>query len=189
MGIGRRCLAEHAGSRAVAIHRYKNTSLCIVVQVKSSATDEGWDSDTVIGIVRAQSGRRLSIRQLQTWDRSGLLSANTRAGKGKRIYTFREVRRLCIIANLLNANVSPQRLKVAIQNIDRATTEVGKPWESLRIVTDGESVFVVDGVIALDAIRGQIVNLILLGDLQRKARKACQEVPRPAAAGGRLGRK
>jgi DNA-binding transcriptional MerR regulator len=143
----------------------------------------------VIRIVRAQSGRQLSVRQLQAWDRSGLLSANTRGAKGKRIYTFQEVRRLCIIANLLGAKVSPQRLKIAIRNIERAAAQVGKPWESLRIVTDGESVFVINGVVALDAMRGQIVNLILLGDLQRKAEIACQETPRKTVVGAQSRRR
>jgi DNA-binding transcriptional MerR regulator len=125
------------------------------------------------------------MRQLQAWDRNGLLSANARGLKGKRIYSFRDVRRLCIIATLLEAKLPAQRLKVALQNIERASTRVGKPWESLRIVTDGESVFVVDGCRALDAIRGQVVSLILLEDLERQTAHACRQVLVRAAAGRR----
>jgi len=134
---------------------------------------QGWDSRMAIRIVRAHSGRTITLRQLQKWDRSGLVPATSRGAKRQRLYMYRDIRRLCIVAELLNAGLSPQRLAKAVRGIERAAGKVNRPWESLRIVSDGESVLIVDGKIGLDAIRFQTVSLTLLGELEKRTQTEC----------------
>ena len=135
---------------------------------------QGWDSRMAIRIVKAHSRRTLTLRQLQKWDRSKLVAATGRGTNRQRLYTYRDVRRLCIVAELLNAGLSPQKLVKAMHGVERAAGKVGRPWESLRLVSDGESVLIVDGDIGLDAIRFQIVSLTLLGDLEKRTRAEWQ---------------
>lgn len=135
----------------------------------------GWDTKTTIAIVAAQSGRRLSVRQLQGWDRKKVVVPELRGPRRTRLYGFQGIRRLCIVAGLLKAGVPSNRLGDAIRNIDRASTTMERSWDTLKIVTDGQSVFVVDGDSGIDAITGQVVSFILLGHLERTAQAACNK--------------
>jgi DNA-binding transcriptional MerR regulator len=131
----------------------------------------GWDSATVCRLTKTRNGGRLSVRQLQYWDRTGLLAVRERQRKRKRLYDFEDVLRLRIIAHLVDSGVPVQKVRTAIRNIERASVQVDRKWQSLKIVTDGTSVFVVDGDRALDAIRNQLVSLVLIGDLEKEARR------------------
>lgn len=134
----------------------------------------GWETKTAIKIVKAQSGLTLTVRQLQAWHRKRVVVAEMQDRRRTRLYGFQGIRRLCIVARLLKANLSPHRLGEAIRNIDRAETILGKAWDQLRIVTDGRSIFVVNGDKGIEAISGQVVSFILLGDLHEKARSVCE---------------
>jgi DNA-binding transcriptional MerR regulator len=136
----------------------------------------GCDSGTVLRLARSRSGTALTLRQLQYWDRTGLLSARTRQARGKRFYSFEDVLRLRIIVHLLESRLPTQRVRAAIENISRAAERVGRPWQTLRVVTDGNSVFVLDGDLALDALRNQLVSVVLLGDLTAQTRKVFARV-------------
>jgi len=127
----------------------------------------------VIRIVKAHSGRRLTVRQLQAWDVKKVVVPELRGPRRTRLYGFDGVRRLCIVAGLLEAGLPANRLGNAIRNIDRAATMMGRAWDTLKIVTDGVSVFVVDGDRGMEATTGQLVSFILLGELERKAREVC----------------
>jgi DNA-binding transcriptional MerR regulator len=143
----------------------------------------GWDSEGVIRIVLAHSRRRLTTRQLQEWDRKGVVSPRLRGAKRVRIYGLEDIQRLCVIAKLLNARLPSQRLPAALRNIESAGSKLGRPLTTLKIVTDGHAVLVVDGNKALDARTGQFVSLILLGDLKARAQRVCRrEASRRRAA-------
>jgi hypothetical protein len=90
---------------------------------------------------------------------------------------------LCILGKLLKARLPGQRLRTALQNINRAKHTIGESWDKLRLVTDGNSVFVVDGDRAINALGGQLVSLILLGDLERKAKEVCARMKDGAGSG------
>lgn len=164
-----------------------------MVQVATTGIQAGgpWDTETVIRIVQAHTKYTLTQRQLQKWDRGRVVVAEQRGPNRQRLYAFQSVRQLCIIATLLKAKLPAQRIPVAIRNIDLAATKIRKRWDLLRLLTDGESVYVVDGDKGVEAISGQLVSLILLGDLEREAKAVCdreknKRTPR-AAESGRLG--
>ncbi|HEY4395644.1 MAG TPA: MerR family transcriptional regulator [Polyangia bacterium] len=136
-----------------------------------------WDTGAAITIVRTESGVSLTVRQLQYWDRQGVIVPEHRGPRRTRIYGFDGVRRLCLVARLLKAGFPSNRLGAAVRNIDGASAKIGKNWDELRIVTDGAAVFVVDGERAMEAETGQLVALILLSDLDEGARRACRRVP------------
>jgi DNA-binding transcriptional MerR regulator len=152
-----------------------------------SGDSEGWDSATVCRLTRTPAGPGLSVRQLQYWDRTGLLAARAREKKRKRLYGFEDVLRLRIIAHLVHSGLPVQKVRAAIRNIEKASSVVDRKWQSLRIVTDGTSVFVVDGDRALDAIRNQLVSLVLIGDLEKEAKQACRSSAAPTRGRGRVG--
>ena len=139
----------------------------------------GWDSAAACRLTRTAAGPGLSIRQLQYWDRTGLLAVRTREKRRKRLYGFEDILRLRIISHLVNSGLPVQKVRAAIRNIEKASALVERKWQALKIVTDGTSVFVVDGDRALDAIRNQIVSLVLIGDLERQAKRACLQEATP----------
>ncbi len=164
------------GTLSSSIICYKNTSSCILVSMARREFPSGCDSGTVLRLARSRSGTALTLRQLQYWDRTGLLSARTRQARGKRFYSFEDVLRLRVIVHLLESRLPTQRVRAAIENISRAAERVGRPWQTLRVVTDGNSVFVLDGDLALDALRNQLVSVVLLGDLTTQTRKVFARV-------------
>ncbi|HVZ33740.1 MAG TPA: MerR family transcriptional regulator [Polyangiaceae bacterium] len=128
--------------------------------------------------MRAQSGVTLSVRQLQAWDRKGIVVPEERdALRRRRIYGFRSVRRLCIIAVLMQAKFPSNRLGAALRNIESASAKVRAEWDELRVVTNGRSVYVVNGGRGIEVMTGQVVSTVLLGALDEGARKACRDVP------------
>jgi DNA-binding transcriptional MerR regulator len=147
-----------------------------------SDTPDHWDTKEAIRIVRRHSNHELTQRQLQSWHRSGVISADRFAAKNKRLYSFNSIRRLCIVATLLKAKFPAQRLRTVVHNIENAAKRMGKSWDMLRLVTDGESVFVIDGDKAINAIGGQLVSLVLLGDLEREAQAVCRASARRSVA-------
>jgi DNA-binding transcriptional MerR regulator len=112
------------------------------------------------------------VRQLEYWDRTGLLSAGRAQRSKKRVYRFEDVLRLRIVARLAAGGLPTQRIRVALQRVSAAAERTGKPWHALRFFTDGHSVFVLNGDNrALDALRDQFVSLVLLGPLSDDTRK------------------
>jgi DNA-binding transcriptional MerR regulator len=151
-----------------------------------SGGSESWDSATVCRLTRTATGPGLSVRQLQYWDRTGLLAVRAREKRRKRLYGFEDVLRLRIIAHLVHSGLPVQKVRAAILNIEKASSVVDRKWQSLKIVTDGTSVFVVDGNRALDAIRNQLVSLVLIGDLEKEAKRACLGGAAPTRTRGKV---
>jgi DNA-binding transcriptional MerR regulator len=142
--------------------------------MRREAADD-WDTKRAIKLVKAQSGITLTVRQLQAWDQRRAVVASRRGPNKKRFYDFLGVRQLCIVARLIDAGLPPNRIRSAIQGVEGAAARIGKRWDELRIATDGASVFVIDGDKGINAVDGQIVNLVLLGELDKKTKRICQE--------------
>jgi hypothetical protein len=83
---------------------------------------------------------------------------------------------------LLKGGLPQNRIREVIRGVERAAAEIDKTWDALWIVTDGQTVFVVDGDEGRDATTGQMASLILLGLLDREARKLCQSEGRKKRA-------
>jgi DNA-binding transcriptional MerR regulator len=148
---------------------------------RERAADD-YDTEQAIKLVKAQTGETLTVRQLQAWDQRKAVVASRRGQNKKRFYDFRGVRQLCIVARLLKAGLPPNRIREVIRGVERAAAEIDKTWDALRIVTDGQTVFVVDGDEGRDASTGQMASLILLGLLDKEARKLCQSKGRKKRA-------
>ena len=148
---------------------------------RREATDD-WDSERAITLVEAQSGIRLTVRQLQAWHHRKAVVASRRGPNNKRFYDFRGIRQLCIVARLISFGLPSNRIRNAIQGVESAAVRIGRPWDELRIVTDGETVFVVDGDRAIEATTGQTASLILLGPLDRETKKICESARRKSDA-------
>ena len=118
-------------------------------------------TDPVVGYTGAQAARLAgcTVSQLRYWSRSGLVPATSEGGG----YTFRDLVALRVVRSLLDAGLSSTRVRAAV----RWVRESGDDLASLRIVTDGRSVWAChdDGQI-LDALRsGQLALFVAVDRL------------------------
>lgn len=105
----------------------------------------------------------ISYRQLDHWARTGLVEPSIRKAKGsgtQRLYSFDDVVRLKVVKRMLDAGVSLQRIRVAVDEL-RAR---GRTLADTLLVSDGSSVlFLDDDQQVLDLLRrGQAVMTLAL---------------------------
>ena len=83
----------------------------------------------------------ISYRQLDYWARTGLVepTVRTAAGSGSsRLYGFRDILVLKIVKRLLDAGVSLQNIRTAVEHLrSRGVTEL----ESITLMSDGASIY------------------------------------------------
>jgi DNA-binding transcriptional MerR regulator len=107
----------------------------------------------------------ITYRQLDYWARTGLVVPSIRNAEGsgsQRLYSFTDIVHLKIIKSLLDAGVSLQQTRRAIDYLRR---ELREPLEGVTIISDGRSIYACksrDEVIDLLA-RGQGVFGIAVG--------------------------
>lgn len=114
-----------------------------------------------MGYTAAQSARLsgCTVSQLRYWARTGLVVATDDGGG----YAFRDLVALRVVRSLLDAGLSSSRVRAAVQWVH----ESGEDLASLRLVTDGRSVWAChdDGQI-LDALRaGQLALFVAVDQL------------------------
>jgi DNA-binding transcriptional MerR regulator len=89
----------------------------------------------------ACSAAGITYRQLDYWARTGLVepSIRTAAGSGSaRLYGFRDILVLKIVKRLLDAGVSLQNIRVAVDHLrNRGVTEL----ERITLMSDGSSIY------------------------------------------------
>lgn len=105
-----------------------------------------------------------SPSQIRYWDRTGLVRPRrTRRGTktGPRRYSFRDLVVLRVVRSLLDAGLSLQRIRKAVEFLQASPDELA----GLRLVTDGTTVFAChdDGEV-LDALRGGQLALFVSVD-------------------------
>jgi DNA-binding transcriptional MerR regulator len=107
----------------------------------------------------------ITYRQLDYWARTKLVEPGIKAAEGsgsQRLYSFTDIVHLKIIKNLLDAGVSLQQTRRAV---DYLRNELKQPLEEVTILSDGTGVYACrsrDEVIDLLA-RGQGVFGIAVG--------------------------
>ena len=107
----------------------------------------------------------ITYRQLDYWARTKLVEPGIKAAEGsgsQRLYSFTDIVHLKIIKNLLDAGVSLQQTRKAV---DYLRYELNQPLEEVTILSDGASIYACksrDEVIDLLA-RGQGVFGIAVG--------------------------
>ena len=104
----------------------------------------------------ACSAAGISYRQLDYWARTGLVepSIRTAAGSGSaRLYGFRDILVLKIVKRLLDAGVSLQNIRTAVNHLrSRGVTEL----ERITLMSDGASIYEC-------ASPGEIIDLLAGG--------------------------
>jgi DNA-binding transcriptional MerR regulator len=108
--------------------------------VTSPVTQSGQDE---IGyrVATACAAAGISYRQLDYWARTGLLEPSVRTASGSgtaRLYGFRDILVLKIVKRLLDAGVSLQNIRTAVNHLrSRGVTEL----ESITLMSDGASIY------------------------------------------------
>jgi DNA-binding transcriptional MerR regulator len=89
----------------------------------------------------ACSAAGISYRQLDYWARTGLLEPSVRTASGSgsaRLYGFRDILVLKIIKRLLDAGVSLQNIRVAVEHLrSRGASDL----EKMTLMSDGASIY------------------------------------------------
>jgi DNA-binding transcriptional MerR regulator len=156
----------------------------------ASIVDDGFRGPQVCKIVG------ITYRQLDYWARTRLVVPSVRNAEGsgsQRLYSFTDIVHLKIIKNLLDAGVSLQQTRRAV---DFLRHELKQPLEEVTILSDGHSIYACrskDEVIDLLA-RGQGVFGIAVGKVYEELqgsvadlnlrREASQETNARSARGG-----
>jgi DNA-binding transcriptional MerR regulator len=110
----------------------------------------------------------ISYRQLDYWARTGLVRpsiADARGSGTQRSYSYRDLVRLKVIKNLLDAGVKLQTARTAI---DYLREDLGDAWATASLVLNGpNSVLVRTDDALVDAVRrGQgVLNIVPLGSV------------------------
>lgn len=89
----------------------------------------------------ACSASGISYRQLDYWARTGLVEPSIRTASGsgtQRLYGFRDILVLKIVKRLLDAGVSLQNIRTAVDHLrSRGVTEL----ERITLMSDGASIY------------------------------------------------
>ena len=89
----------------------------------------------------ACSAAGISYRQLDYWARTGLVEPSIRTASGsgtQRLYAFRDILVLKIVKRLLDAGVSLQNIRTAVDHLrSRGVTEL----ERITLMSDGASIY------------------------------------------------
>ncbi len=97
----------------------------------------------------------LSPKQLDYWDRLGLVSA--RNDQGNRFYDFRDLIALRTVKQLIETGVPASRLRRALAALREKLSQVEAPLTELRVLSDGKDVIVEREGSRLEPVSGQFV--------------------------------
>jgi len=87
----------------------------------------------------------ISYRQLDYWDKTGLLKPGIKQARGKgsrRVYSFEDLVELRVIANLLTLGISLPTVRKAARYVREHFANLIRPLARLTLVVDGKSVLV-----------------------------------------------
>lgn len=137
--------------------------------------DEGFPSTSTCRIVG------VTPRQIQYWDEIGLVkpSARPAAGRGsRRRYSFLDLVRLSVVRALIERGLKPRNIRKSLAALREAYPKVLDPLAQLKLVTDGERLFLVtaDRRRILDVLERQFVFSIALGPLVRTLRRRIERL-------------
>jgi DNA-binding transcriptional MerR regulator len=125
------------------------------------------------GFTAAQACQLTSCtpHQLRYWDKVGLITPSLQTTDGRpgrrRIYSFRDLIGLRVVKSLLDNGLSIQRVRRAWDYL-RRTGDMDDHLASVRLVTDGQSIFAIarDDEELLDALRhGQLAFFVKIDEI------------------------
>lgn len=160
-------------SDAPAVHPQRTQPMLFGDPLPDLDTETGYRGPAVCRAIG------ITYRQLDHWDRTGVVEPTIRAASGsgsQRLYSFRDVLVLKIVKRLLDTGVSLQQIRVAINQLSEYGVE---DLASVTLMSDGASVYLCtsnDEVI--DLINGgQGVFGIALGKVWREVEGSLSDLP------------
>jgi len=109
----------------------------------------------------------VSKRQVQYWDKAGLVAPSVQAARGRgsrRRYSFEDLLDLRVIARLRETGLSLQKVCKVVAHLHRHHRELRRPLAQHRLVTDGATVFrILDDTNAVEDLLqgGQVVVFVI----------------------------
>src|SRR5712691_7247531 len=136
----------------------------------------------------ADTARRLTgvtYRQLDYWDKTGLVRPSIRGAEGKgsrRIYSFQDVVELRVVSRMLASGVSLPAVRKAVRYLQSHFDRVTRPLAQLTLVASGRNVLVRtdDPRHLVDATSGgQVVVAVPVAAIAREVEKNVVELSAP----------
>ena len=127
----------------------------------------------------ACSAAGITYRQLDYWARTGLVDPTVRGATGsgtQRLYSFRDILLLKVIKRLLDAGISLQQIRIAVQHLRaRGTDDLTR----VTLMSDGASVYeCTSNDEVIDLLQGgQGVFGIAIGGVWREIEGSLAELP------------
>jgi len=106
-------------------------------------TDTGTDSKLGYRSPQVCKVVGVTYRQLDYWDRSGLLGPSMQVASGsgtQRLYTFQDIVTLRVIKRLKDAGTSLHKIRLAFEQLEE---QVGENWreQDITLLSDGTSIY------------------------------------------------
>jgi DNA-binding transcriptional MerR regulator len=133
----------------------------------------------------ACSAAGITYRQLDYWARTGLVEPTVRGATGsgtQRLYSFRDILLLKVIKRLLDAGISLQQIRSAVQHLrDRGTDDLTR----VTLMSDGATVYeCTSNDEVIDLLQGgQGVFGIAIGGVWREIEGSLSDLPSEKVGG------
>jgi DNA-binding transcriptional MerR regulator len=117
----------------------------------------------------------ITPRQIQYWDETGLVKPSARPASGRgtrRRYSFLDLVRLSVVRALIERGLRPRTIRRSLAALRTAYPQYLDPLAQLKLVTDGERLFLVtaDPRLILDLLDRQFAFSMALGPLVAELR-------------------
>lgn len=164
---------------AAAVGAAEEQGLLFADDVSPLPNDVGYRGPT------ACSAAGITYRQLDYWARTGLVVPTVRGASGsgsQRLYSFRDILILKIIKRLLDAGISLQQIRTAVNHLHERGTE---DLTRVTLMSDGASVYeCTSNDEVIDLLQGgQGVFGIAIGGVWREIEGSLTTLPRERAEG------
>ncbi|MEP6815146.1 MAG: MerR family transcriptional regulator [Marmoricola sp.] len=157
----------------VAAQAAEEQGLLFADDVSTLPSDLGYRGPT------ACNAAGITYRQLDYWARTGLVEPTVRGATGsgtQRLYSFRDILILKVIKRLLDAGISLQQIRSAVQHLhERGTDDLTR----VTLMSDGASVYeCTSNDEVIDLLQGgQGVFGIAIGGVWREIEGSLSELP------------
>ncbi len=162
-------------------------------EAAAAADQQGLLFDDDVSPVPADAGYRgptacnaagITYRQLDYWARTGLVEPSVRGATGsgtQRLYSFRDILLLKVIKRLLDAGISLQQIRTAVQHLRKRGTD---DLTRVTLMSDGATVYeCTSNDEVIDLLQGgQGVFGIAIGGVWREIEGSLAELPSERAA-------
>lgn len=125
----------------------------------------------------------LSESRLRYWAQTGFIGPSIRRG-ARRFYSFSDLIGIKVARELLSSGLSLQRVRKNLHSLRTLLPDVEQPLSRLRVLSDGEHMWVQSGEATFDAASGQLMFSLDTGDLQDEVVRVLDlaRPPQPRAA-------